>query len=199
MNNPTRRHFIKRQCHAHCGLGVLKAADTNVDLTRLRAGLKGQLIVPGEEAYESAKRVSYWNPRTERHPIAVVRCGAEDDAVRAVAFAREHGLEIAVRSGGHSHLAWGSSDGIVIDFASQRDHDRSRTPYCRAQAGFSEGTRPRAAGTRSRPRPRAMPRSGPRPAVILGGGLGWLSGLFGACCATSSPPGSSMPRPIPSR
>ncbi len=183
MNTATRRQFIRRSAALTAGLGVLKAADTNVDLTRLRAGLKGQLIVPGDEAYESAKRVFYWNPRTERHPIAVVRCGAEEDAVRAVAFAREHGLEIAVRSGGHSHLAWGSSDGIVIDLSPLKEItiDPERR-LVRAQAGVLGGELARAAGEHG-----LVPVLGQCPGVgatgvILGGGLGWLSGLFGACC-----------------
>jgi len=183
MKIHTRRQFLRRSAALTAGLGGLKAADADFALTRLRSGLKGQLIVPGDEAYESAKRVFYWNPRTERYPLAVVRCGAEEDAVRAVAFAVEHGLEIAVRSGGHSHLAWGSSDGIVIDLSplKQITIDRERR-LVRAQAGVFGGELARAAGEHG-----LVPVLGQCPGVgatgvILGGGLGWLSGLFGACC-----------------
>lgn len=156
----------------------------NPDATaRLRSALKGQLVVPGDEAYESAKRVFYWNPRSERDPVAIVRCGAEDDAVRAVAFALEQGLEIAVRSGGHSHLAWGSSNGLVIDLSplKQITVDPKRR-VVRAQAGAFGGELARATGAHG-----LVPVLGQCPGVgatgvILGGGLGWLAGLFGACC-----------------
>lgn len=187
MHSPNRRHFIKSSAALTAGLGWLNATDdprfSPDEAARLRAGLKGQLIVPGDEFYETAKRVFYWNPRTERHPAAIVRCGAEEDAVRAVAFAREHGLEIAVRSGGHSHLAWGSSDGLVIDLSplKQITIDPKRL-LVRAQAGVLGGELARAAGGHG-----LVPVLGQCPGVgatgvILGGGLGWLSGLFGACC-----------------
>lgn len=137
----------------------------------------------GDAAYETAKRVFYWNPRTERKPVAVVQCGNEEDAVRAVEFAREHTLEVAVRSGGHSHLAWGSSDGLVIDLSRLKQITIDpKKRVIRAQAGVLGGEVARAAGEHG-----LVPVLGQCPGVgatgvTLGGGLGWLSGLFGACC-----------------
>lgn len=181
MKPSNRRHFLKRSAAFTAGLSCLKADDGAFE--QLRGRLKGRLVLPGDEAYDSAKRVFYWNPKTERHPVAVVRCGDEEDAVRAVAFAREHDLEIAVRSGGHSHLAWGSGDGIVIDLSSlkQITIDPERR-ILRAQAGVFGGEAARAAGQHD-----LVPVLGQCPGVsatgvTLGGGLGWLSGLFGACC-----------------
>jgi FAD/FMN-containing dehydrogenase len=152
-------------------------------LARLRQKLKGQLVLPNDSAYESARRVFYWNPKTERQPLAVVQCRHEEDAVRAVEFARRHELEIAVRSGGHSHLGWGSSNGLVIDLSPLKritiDADRR---VVRAQAGLTSGEVARAAGKQG-----LVPILGQCPGVgatgvTLGGGLGWLSGLFGASC-----------------
>jgi FAD/FMN-containing dehydrogenase len=112
-----------------------------------------------------------------------VQCGHEEDAVRAVAFARQHSLEVAVRSGGHSHLAWGSSDGLVIDLSRLKEItiDPNRR-ILRAQAGVLGGEAGRAAGAHN-----LVPVLGQCPGVgatglVLGGGLGWLAGLFGACC-----------------
>ncbi|MCB1077597.1 MAG: FAD-binding oxidoreductase [Verrucomicrobiae bacterium] len=150
---------------------------------KFRSSLQGRLILPGDESYETAKRVFYWNPRTESQPVGIVQCRAEEDAIRAVAFAREHGLEIAVRSGGHSHLAWGSSNGLVIDLSPLKkvtiDPERR---IVRAQAGVTGGEVARAAGVHG-----LAPVLGQCPGVsatgvTLGGGLGWLAGRFGACC-----------------
>lgn len=152
-------------------------------VSRLRGQVQGQLVVPGDASYEQSRRVFYWNPRTERQPALIVQCGHEDDAVHAVRFAREHELEVAVRSGGHSHLAWGSSDGLVIDLSRMKkiEIDPARK-VVRAQAGAFGGEVARAAGEH-----RLVPVLGQCPGVsatgvTLGGGLGWLSGLFGACC-----------------
>lgn len=152
-------------------------------VTRLRGRLRGQVVVPGDTTYESARRVFYWNPRTERSPVVVVRCGHEDDAARAVEFARRHDLEIAVRAGGHAHLGWGSSDGVVIDLAPlQGIHVDPARRVVRAEAGVLGGDVAIAAGRHG-----LAPVFGQCPGVgatgvTLGGGLGWLSGLHGACC-----------------
>jgi len=193
MNTPDRRQFIQRSAALTAGLGsaaslpwlgVAEAPRIAPEASsRLRTTLKGRLVLPGDNSYETAKRVFYWNPRTQRQPVAIVQCGHEDDAIRAVAFARENGLEIAVRSGGHSHLAWGSSDGLVIDLSllKQITIDPERR-IVRAQAGVTGGEVARAAGVHG-----LAPVLGQCPGVgatgvTLGGGLGWLSGLFGACC-----------------
>src|SRR5262245_10706326 len=127
MKRFTRRGFIKGTAvltglpNSSMYSGRRAAADSPPvpadALGQLRAKLKGRLVVPGDSLYEGARKVFYWNPKTERKPAAVVQCGHEEDAVRAVEFARQQGLEVAVRSGGHSHLAWGSSDGLVIDLS----------------------------------------------------------------------------------
>lgn len=152
-------------------------------LWSLRQTLRGGLVVPGDPSYDSDRQVFYWNPRTETRPLAIVRCAHEDDAKRAVEFARRHGLEIAVRSGGHSHLAWGGSNGLVIDLSPLRritiDAERR---LVHAEAGVLGGEVAVAAGRHG-----LVPVLGQCPGVgatgvTLGGGLGWLSGLFGACC-----------------
>src|SRR5947209_5065325 len=122
MSRYTRRNFIKRAVAATGTLGFatgcrrLQVTDRN-DLSRdaierLRAKLKGRLILPSDPAYESARRVFYWNATTERRPLVIVQCAGEEDALRAVEFARRHELEVATRAGGHSHLGWGCSTGL---------------------------------------------------------------------------------------
>ena len=109
-------------------------------IDRLRAKLKGRLIVPPDPSYESARRVFYWNSGTERRPRVIVQCATEQDALRAVEFARRHKLEVAARAGGHSHLGWGCSNGLVIDLSGMKRIaiDPLRRTV-RAEGGVSSG------------------------------------------------------------
>jgi hypothetical protein len=193
MNRPTRRNFIKRTVAATgtlsfaAGCQRLAVTDGNeLDhsaIDRLRDKLKGRLIVPTDPSYETTRRIFYWNPNTERRPRVIVRCAAEEDALRAVDFARRHELEVATRAGGHAHLGWGCSDGLVIDLSGMKRIaiDPSRQT-ARFEGGALSGEVARAAGEHG-----LAPVLGQCPGVgasglILGGGLGWLSGLHGASC-----------------
>ena len=170
-------------CRSHRG-GITDRNDLSRDATdRLRAKLKGRLILPTDPSYETARRVFYWNPATERRPQVIVQCASEEDALRAVEFARRHELEVAARAGGHGHLGWGCSDGLIIDLSALKriaiDPVR-RT--ARAQGGVLSGEVAREAARHG-----LAPVLGQCPGVgasglILGGGLGWLSGLHGASC-----------------
>jgi hypothetical protein len=189
----TRRNFIKRAIAAAGTLGFaagcrrLQVTDRN-DLSRgaldrLRAKLKGRLILPADPSYENARRVFYWNAATERRPQVIVQCASEEDIVRAVDFARRHSLEVAARAGGHSHLGWGCSNGLVIDLSGMKRIaiDPLRR-MARCEGGVLSGEVARAAGRHG-----LAPVLGQCPGVgaigvILGGGLGWLSGLHGASC-----------------
>ena len=193
MSGYTRRNFIKRTAAASGTLGFaigcrrLQVTDRNdisrEAIERLRTRLKGRLTLPSDPSYESARRVFYWNQATERAPRVIVQCAREEDVLRAVEFARHHELEVAARSGGHSHLGWGCSNGLVIDLSGMKriDIDPSRRT-ARAEGGVLSGEVARAAG-----RYGLAPVLGQCPGVgatglILGGGLGWLSGLHGASC-----------------
>src|SRR5436309_2395101 len=193
MSRYTRRNFIKRAIAATGTLGFatgcrrLQVADRNGlsrgALDRLRAKLKGRLILPTDPSYERARRVFYWNAATERRPLVIVQCVREEDALRAVEFARRHELEVAARAGGHSHLGWGCSNGVVIDLSGMKriSIDPLRRTV-RAQAGVLSGEVARAAGRHG-----LAPVLGQCPevgasGVTLGGGLGWLSGMHGASC-----------------
>src|SRR5687768_7493915 len=110
----TRRKFIKRAVVAAgtvafaTGCRRLRASSGN-DLSRsavgrLRAKLKGRLVLPADPSYEKARRVFYWNAGTERRPLVILQCASEEDVLRAVEFAQRHALEVAARAGGHSHL-----------------------------------------------------------------------------------------------
>ncbi|WP_169746967.1 FAD-binding oxidoreductase [Edaphobacter aggregans] len=169
---------------AHAQLEVHDRSQIDSDaLKKLRAQLKGGLILPADPGYEAARRVYYWNPDTERGPALVARCANTDDVRYAVEFARRHGLEVAVRGGGYSHMGWGTSSGLVIDLAGLNRVTIDPNKHTgRVDAGLSSGEVMRLAG-----RYGLAPVLGECPGVgaaglTLGGGLGWLSGLHGASC-----------------
>jgi FAD/FMN-containing dehydrogenase len=95
------------------------AAPTPADLDRLRSCTHGPVIGPGDEAYDTARRI--WNGAIDRHPGCIVRCTGVADVVAAVRFGREVGLEIAVRGGAHNVAGTAVCDnGLVVDLSPMR-------------------------------------------------------------------------------
>src|SRR3954451_17915870 len=85
-------------------------------LRELEQGLRGQLVRPGDEAYDEARAI--WNGAHDRRPALIVRCAGVADVMRAVEFARSENLVVAVRGGGHSIPGFSTCDGgVVIDLS----------------------------------------------------------------------------------
>ena len=97
----------------------------------LADSLRGQMLLPGQEGYEVARRVL--NPVIDKHPALVVRPSGPADIMNAVSFARERDLLIAVKCGGHSFSGKSTCDGgMQIDlssFRSARVDVGSKTAY----------------------------------------------------------------------
>ncbi|HVL31744.1 MAG TPA: FAD-binding oxidoreductase, partial [Solirubrobacteraceae bacterium] len=82
----------------------------------LRARFRGALLRPGEEGYDEARRI--WNGAIDRRPALVARCAGADDVVEALRFAREHGMVVSVRGGGHAVAGHAvCDDGVMIDLS----------------------------------------------------------------------------------
>jgi len=78
--------------------------------------LRGEIIRPGDEAYDTARKV--WNRLVDKHPGIIVRCAGTADVLSAVNFARNNALRVAVRSGGHNIAGNAICDGgVVIDLS----------------------------------------------------------------------------------
>jgi FAD/FMN-containing dehydrogenase len=85
-------------------------------VAEFRDGFGGHVVLPGDGDYESARVV--WNGVIDRRPAIVTRCTGAADVIRAVRFAREQDLVVAVRSGGHSVGGFSTcDDGILIDLS----------------------------------------------------------------------------------
>jgi FAD/FMN-containing dehydrogenase len=87
-----------------------------VSIAAFRAGLRGELIEPGDSSYDQARKV--YNGMIDRRPRFIVRCADVADVMSAVKFAREEGLLVAIRGGGHNAGGLGvCDDGLVIDLS----------------------------------------------------------------------------------
>src|SRR5262249_42100256 len=81
---------------------------------QLRALLRGEVIEPGDAAYEEARKV--YNGMISRRPRLIARCADAADVIAAVKFGREHDLPVAIRGGGHNAGGLGVwDDALVID------------------------------------------------------------------------------------
>jgi FAD/FMN-containing dehydrogenase len=101
--------------------------DARLPIARLQAELDGRLILPDDPEYEPARVVMRGD--VDSRPAAIIRVANATDVARVIALARETGLELAVRSGGHSAAGHSTTDtGIVIDLRDLKalDIDRAR-------------------------------------------------------------------------
>ena len=80
----------------------------------LRARLRGDLLQPGDAAYDATRKV--WNEMVDKRPALIVRCKGVADVIASVRFARQHELVLAVRGGGHN-VAGNAvcDDGLMLD------------------------------------------------------------------------------------
>ena len=104
------------------------------------ATLDGPVILPADEAFDSARRV--WNRAIDLQPAAIVRAASVADVRRAIEFSRTADVRLAIRSGGHSQAGHGTCDaGIVLDLGSFRSvgvDDQARVARVAAGARVSD-------------------------------------------------------------
>src|SRR5437879_126744 len=95
----------------------MNLSDRQID--ELRVGFEGEIVLPGDGGYDSARTI--WNAMIDRRPAVIARCAATSDVVRAVNFARDNRLLLAVRGGGHN-IAGNAlcDDGLVIDLSKMK-------------------------------------------------------------------------------
>jgi len=154
----------------------------NPAIGTLRSRLRGSLVLPEDVAYDDARAV--WNAAIDRRPAAIARCADATDVIRVLEVARDSGLPIAVRGGGHSFAGKGTCDGgIVLDCSPMKavDVDAGRR-VARAGGGCTLGDLDTA--TQAHGLATTLGTAPPTgiAGLTLGGGLGWLMGRFGLAC-----------------
>src|SRR6478672_7231939 len=152
---------------------------TTAPYEELAAAVRGALITPGDPSYDQARAV--YNGMIDKHPAAIARCRDTADVISCVRFAREHGIEIAVRGGGHNAAGLGVGDGaLVIDLSLLRSttvDPAGRT--VRADAGCTWGDVDHATVAFGMATPSGFLGSTGVAGLTLGGGIGYLSRRFG--------------------
>ncbi|WP_354643483.1 FAD-binding oxidoreductase [Kitasatospora camelliae] len=148
----------------------------------LREGFRGQVIVPGDPGYDSARAV--WNGAVDRRPEVIARCTGTADVLQAVAVARDHGLLVSVRGGGHSVAGLAVCDGgLVIDLSGLRGvHVDAERRIARARPGTTWGDFDHETQSFRLATPGGQMSGTGIAGFTLGGGFGWLSRAYGLAC-----------------
>ena len=151
-------------------------------LAAFRDRLHGRLVCPDDSSYDAARRV--WNGRVDRRPAIIALCSDTMDVVAAVHFAHEHELVAAVRGGGHSVAGTAVCDGgLVIDLSLMKSVEIDPVGRsARAQAGVRWSELDGATQAFSLAVPGGTDSEVGIAGLTLGGGNGWLMGLYGATC-----------------
>jgi FAD/FMN-containing dehydrogenase len=155
----------------------VKLQSTKIDA--FKGKFRGEVVSPGDEAYDDARRI--WNAMIDKHPALIVRCTTTSDVVLAVNFARDNGLLLAVRGGGHNIA--GSAmcdDGIVIDLSQMKA--ASVDPAARRvtiEGGATLADLDASTQAHGLATPLGINSTTGVAGLTLGGGFGWLSRKHG--------------------
>jgi len=152
---------------------------TSISIPQLRGALNGRVIAPDDPEYHEARTVFYGG--IDRRPAVIARAADATDVSHVVSLARESGIELAVRSGGHSIPGHSVSDGgIVLDLSDMRalDIDTERRAAW-AQTGLTAGEYTTAAGPHGLATGFGDTGSVGIGGITLGGGVGLLVRKYG--------------------
>lgn len=141
---------------------------------------QGELLGQGDPGYDEARTI--WNADIDRRPSLIARCVGATDVIEALRLAREMGLRISVRGGGHGvggHAV--VEDGLMIDLSPMKDItvDPARRTV-RAEAGVVLGELDRACQSFGLATPAGIVTHTGIAGLTLGGGIGWLTRKHGA-------------------
>jgi FAD/FMN-containing dehydrogenase len=145
----------------------------------LSKSVRGDVLLPDSEGYDQARVI--WNAMIDRRPAMIVRCTDEGDISECVKFAKDNGLTLAVRGGGHNIAGNASCDGgIVIDLTRMRKVEvdpTNRLAYVQPGATLAEVDA--ATQAHGLALPLGINSTTGIAGLTLGGGFGWLSRRFG--------------------
>jgi FAD/FMN-containing dehydrogenase len=158
---------------------LMRSAASTISIPQLRDDLAGRVIAPDDGGYDEARIVFYGG--IDRRPAVIVRAADATDVTRVISLARETGVELAVRSGGHSIPGHSVSEGgIVLDLSEMKalviDVD-GRSAW--AEAGLTAGEYTDAAGAHGLATGFGDTASVGIGGITLGGGVGFLLRKYG--------------------
>jgi FAD/FMN-containing dehydrogenase len=153
-----------------------------MDLEGLQERIRGAVIVPDDDAYDEARAV--YNAMIDRRPAVIVRCVDAGDVMACVDFARDQGIDLAVRGGGHSVPGFGTCDGgIVVDLATMRGvRVDPREHTARAEGGATWGDFNHATNAFGLASTGGIISTTGVGGLTIGGGIGYLTRGLGLSC-----------------
>jgi FAD/FMN-containing dehydrogenase len=152
---------------------------TTLSIPQLRSEFKDRVIAPGDPDYDKARTVFYGG--VDRHPAVIIKVADANEVSHVVNLARETGLELAIRSGGHSGAGHSVCEGgIVLDLSNMKDlqiDPEARTAW--AESGLTAGELTNAAGEHGLAVGFGDTGSVGIGGITLGGGVGYLVRKYG--------------------
>jgi hypothetical protein len=161
---------------------ISTAPTTELDratIDALRPRLRGPLLAPGDPGYDDAR--SIWNAMIDRRPGAIARCLGVADILAAVQFARERGLALSIKGGGHNISGLAVCDGgLMLDLSLMRGvlvDPSARVAH--AQPGCLLGDLDRETQVHGLAAVLGFISNTGAAGLTLGGGFGYLTRRFG--------------------
>jgi FAD/FMN-containing dehydrogenase len=153
---------------------LVTADSTTISIPKLRDTLNGRVITPGDPDYDQARTVFVGG--IDRHPAVIIKAADANDVARVVSLARETGLKLAVRSGGHSTAGHSVCEGgIVLDLSAMNALDIDVDHHTAwAQTGLTAGQYTTAADAYGLTTGFGDTGSVGLGGITLGGGIGYL-------------------------
>lgn len=164
---------------------VQQTATSDIDdngkaaIEEFRARVRGPVFLPDDEGYDEARKI--WNAMIDRRPAMIVRCAGVADVIDSVKFAREHGLPLSVRSGGHNIAGTSLAEGgLVVDLSHQKGIRLDlENETARVQPGVTLGDIDRETQAFGYVVPSGVVSETGLAGLTLGGGFGWLTRSYG--------------------
>lgn len=151
----------------------------NSAIADLKQCLRGPLIDPTDLGYDDARAL--YNGMIDKHPAAIARCMDVADVMAAVNCARDHGLSVAIRGGGHNGPGFGSvDDGLVIDLSGMKGvRVNPEAQTVRVAAGCTQGDVDHATHAFGLAVPAGIVSTTGIAGLALSGGHGYLTRKYG--------------------
>jgi FAD/FMN-containing dehydrogenase len=145
----------------------------------LKDKVKGQIVLPGDPNYNEVREI--WNAMIDRRPAVIIQCAEADDVPHAISYARDNGLEISIRGGGHN-IAGSAlcNNGLMIDFSNMtavKVDAQKRRAY--VEPGATLGDFDKAIQAHGLATPVGINSTTGIAGLTLGGGFGWLTRKYG--------------------
>ena len=152
------------------------------DLNRLRSTFRGDVLTAEDPGYNHARKV--FNVMIDKCPALIAKCANTGDVSTAITFARSNDLPIVVRGGGHSVGGKSVRDGaLLIDLSMMKGLEvDAANRRARAQPGILLGELDEATARHGLATPLGTVSRTGIAGLTLGGGLGWLNGIYGLSC-----------------